>query len=202
MDAEEIRRLYLTVDAREAIPSSMRVVSKDHWFWRLLGTLIGIFADKQLFLERFVTTIGPVVAVPPQWLSSLQSEVPNIGHLRVLLHEARHIQQFRWFGLGIHPWVGVLPMALVYLLFPLPAGLAWGRYALEGDALKQELLLSRKEKLVQHPRVAFQTARHFAQQVSGPMYGYAWPKSWCEMGYENRAAAAEAEFEDWARVLP
>ena len=102
----------------------MKIVSKDHWFWRGMGRVL----MNPRFCTHMATTIGPVVAVPDAWIGRL-----FVDHRIMLKHEAVHIEQYRRLGLG-NEWLGILPMMVVYLLSPLPVGFSWGRWLLEREA--------------------------------------------------------------------
>jgi hypothetical protein len=129
------------------------------------------------FMTDYATTIGPIQAYPSDWTAFM---VEEIG-----IHESQHTRQCRWFGLGISPWIGLIPMALAYLLLPLPIGLAWCRYRLELNAeipfwkyllaqgMTEEALMRRVE--------------YTALGVSSSAYLYSVPRAWALWGYRRKA---------------
>lgn len=54
--------------------------------------------------------------------------------LSVLAHELIHVRQCRRMAFGLSPWLSLLPFLLLYLLFPLPIGIALCRAQLEIEA--------------------------------------------------------------------
>ena len=105
--------------------TKMRVVSKNHWFWKALGWIMGRLGNKT-FCTTYATTIGPIVAVPDGWMTRLDE------HKSTMIHERRHVTQYEWCGLG-NAWIGIIPMSIL-LVLPLPMGFAWGRWLIERDA--------------------------------------------------------------------
>ena len=66
------------------------------------------------------------------------------------------------------------PMALAYLLVPLPLGLAWCRARLEWEAYAEGLAVARElfgEAHVRDPGLR----AHVVGQFVGPAYGWMWP---------------------------
>lgn len=165
-----------------SIDKSIILTTKDSWFWKLLSWCLFIVTfskiKRERFLVDFATTIGPVMAFPVTWTTQQV--------MFVCIHESRHIKQFRYFGLGIHPWVGVLPMALVYLLFPIPVGLAYFRYRLELDADQFAWKYYLKKGAYTNEDVRSR-ASSFAVTVSSSSYGWSWPKSLAIKGFIKKA---------------
>lgn len=186
--------------ARSVSPA-IRLTTKDAWPWRVIAWALFLVTLGRLkrarFLEDFATTIGPIQAYPRAW--------PTLRD-RTVVHEGAHTLQFlaaAWFVpvLGWLRWwptwtafVGVLPMAVAYLLFPVPLLLAWGRYRLElaADARSWAWAL---EAGALDPAGVRQRARAFAETVSSWAYGRAWPRAWALRGFARRAEAVIAAFE-------
>jgi hypothetical protein len=183
--------------AQEIVPS-VRLTTKDGWFWRCVAWTLYLMSlgrvPRKRFLQDYATTIGPIHAYPRHW--------PQIP-LEVLVHEARHTHQFLvagwfvpvigWLGSSVRVWVGFLPMAIVYGIFPVPVFLAWGRFRLELDAES----FAWKWGLDRGRLSADQVRRRAiwaAQQVAGWMYLKAWPIKWATRAYVKRA---EQIISDW-----
>ena len=98
------------------------IVSKNHWFWKAIGFIL--FNKK--FCTTFASTIGPIIAVPDSWIGHLDA------HRITIEHEKRHVEQFKFWGLG-NAWLGIPAMALIYIL-PLPIFFAVGRWMIERQA--------------------------------------------------------------------
>lgn len=173
----------------QKIDSSVKLTTKDGKFWKFLSILLNIVTFSGIkeddFLVNFATTIGPIQAYPKEWTTASVE--------RILIHESRHTKQARWFGLGIHPWVGVLPMFLFYVLLFLPIGLAWFRYRLELDADKTywRYLL---EKGVSQIEI-YSRAKSFAKTVSSGSYGWSVPQKWAVWGFKRSVAKVIKDFE-------
>lgn len=152
---------------------SARIVEKRGWFWTALHWLVLLvtIGRNRTFLTGYLTTIGPWIGVPVGWDPNLPEHQP------VIAHERRHIRQQERAGLG-SALVGMVPWGLFWLLFPLPLGLAWGRYVLERDAYAEgfrvELVrvgswggdvAARRRELIDIG----------VEQLTTGAYGWAWP---------------------------
>lgn len=117
------------------------------------------------FLEQTATAIGPLHWYPENW-SDIEKD---------LYHEGRHTWQKRWlFGLGIHPWVGLIPFAIV-AVFVLPVFLTV-RFWLELDA--ESFALTRKHQTGSAPAYIFNEMKEFAEKLSSGDYIWAWRRKW------------------------
>lgn len=113
------------------------------------------------YLDGYHTTIGRRVYVTGDWESLGRDD-----RYLALLHERVHIRQFRRYTL-----VG---MALLYLLIPLPIGLAYFRARFEREAYAETIrgeAALRGAARVRDP--AFRN--HILDQFTGPAYGWMWP---------------------------
>lgn len=121
---EEFKKQAKTID------KSAKLYTKDNWFCRFMAWFLFIISAGQFkrerFLEDFATTIGNLVFIPKEW--------SEWSCKTTLIHECRHIRQFRYMGLGIHPMVGLPIAAIVYFLLLFPVLLAFGRLLMEYDA--------------------------------------------------------------------
>lgn len=107
-----------------------KIVFKTGWFWTALHYLVLIFTfgGNRRFKDGFITTLGPIIGVPESWDGQRLTE--GSRYEATILHELVHVSQFKWWGLG-SAWLGILPMAVWYLLFPLPVFFCWGRWQSE-----------------------------------------------------------------------
>lgn len=130
------------------------------------------------FLERTSTALGPLVFVPAS---------ADVEH--DLFHEGRHVRQMRWFGLGIHPWVGLVPFAVAAVLL-LPLGFTvrfWLELDAEAFALRRKMRTGSKASYVAHE------LEEFAGRLAGPGYAWAWlPSSWARRIGRRRAISVIA----------
>lgn len=174
------------LDSRKTIQSRLRMidksvilVSKDTLFWKILANILAFIRvmETEDFLKYYATTIGPIQAYPSDWDAFT---VEEIG-----IHESRHTLQARWFGLGISPWLGLIPMAVAYLLLPLPAVFAWVRYRLELDAEVQLW----KYILAQGMREEsfWRRVEYSALGVSSSHYFFSVPRAYALWGYKRKA---------------
>jgi len=174
-----LRKDHYTALARKIEPSC-RLTTKDGWFWKVLAVLLHALTFGKMsystFLEDYGTTIGPVIASPRAWTALSEG---------YLVHEATHAADMRKAGLWIHPWVGIVPFGLVYLLFIFPMGLAWARYRLELRAdtarWKHELSAGGTAATIRYH------AQRRGEALSGAPYAWAWP--WALEPYKQRAEA-------------
>ena len=105
----------------------MQVYAKDQkwtWLWRVIDALLYALTGGRMnsFYTGYVTTVGNRIFYPAGWNHGAVSREDYI----VLCHELRHVQQSEKYG--------TVGMALLYLLFPLPLGLAYFRYRFEREA--------------------------------------------------------------------
>jgi hypothetical protein len=113
------------------------------------------------YLDSFQTTIGRTVYVTPAW-DTLDPDERYV----TLRHEAIHIQQFRTFS--------VPGMFLLYVLLPLPMGLAWFRAYFEKAAYAESIRAAAEVWGAEFPRRA-DYRRHVIAQFTGASYGWMWP---------------------------
>jgi hypothetical protein len=142
----------------------VRVVRKStFWHQRLadLGLRLVTFNGQNRYLTHYVTTLGHTVYVPDDF-----DEWPAGHRYEILCHELCHVRQFERYG-----WTG---MILVYILFPLPLGLAYGRARLEWEAYAETLrAVAEVEGIAaaRDPALCDMIVRRF----TGPDYGWMWP---------------------------
>jgi hypothetical protein len=142
----------------------VRLVRKrDLWHQRAIAALLRAvtFGGMQTYLSDYVTTLGKTIYLPDGW-----DDTPAGRRWETLEHELVHVRQFERYG-----FVG---MAVLYLLVPVPMGLAWGRARLEWEAYRVTLrCIAELEGIdaARSPAVRDEIVRRF----TGPDYGYMWP---------------------------
>jgi hypothetical protein len=191
--------------ARE-LSDVIRLTTKDGRTWRVAAWFLLILSfgriTRRHFLENFASTVGPIQAYPRQ--------LPRLS-LPLIAHESRHTRQFLfagwfvpllgWLGRRVRVWVGLLPMALIYGLFPIPVFLAWGRFRLELDAEAYAWRMSLARGWMTPDEVRTQAFR-FAGLVSGWAYLKAWPAGWTRRACERAAEQITHEWESKAEDRP
>ena len=183
------RKEELQIEARK-IDLSVILTTKDTWFWRIIGRFLQVITFGKLtqdsFINHFATTFGPIQAYPSSWSYNFVRET--------ISHESRHTYQARICGCFIPiigwipqlaPYVGLLPMAIIYLLFPLPIGLAWARYRLELDACIREWEYYLTVEKWPSKSILW-WVNEDAKQISSSSYFWSIPYKWANWGY-NRA---------------
>jgi len=148
--------------ARE-IPG-FRVVRKDRSrFQRLIhGALVAItFGAQRSYLSSYQTTIGRTVYVTPDW-----DELPAAQRYVTMRHERIHLLQFRRYT--------TVGMAILYLLLPLPLGLAWFRARFEWEAYVEGMRAA--VEIFGRAHVESRAYRdHVVAQFTSGAYGWMWP---------------------------
>ena len=153
----------LCADLRREFPR-FAIVRKDHSPLQraiAIGLTIITAGQMRTYLDDFQTTIGSTVYVTPDWDSRVDDE-----RYVTMRHEAVHMRQFRQFTLP--------GMALLYLLLPLPMGLAWFRTRFEMAAYAEGIVAAAEiwgEAHVRDPRYRASVLRNF----TGAAYGWMWP---------------------------
>jgi hypothetical protein len=166
----------------KSFDKSIKLISKDNFISIFIAWFIFICSfkkfKKEKYLENFATTLGNFIFIPKNWTTQQAKNA--------LPHEARHVTQFRWFGLFIHPLLGLPIGFLIYLLFPIPIFLAFGRFLLELDAdiIKWKFLL--KNNMWAKEDVLW-SAKYRINSLSGADYFWCLPKSWVEKIYIKQA---------------
>lgn len=142
----------------------LRIVRKDRspLHRAIHNALIVItFGQMRSYLDSFQTTIGSTVYVTADW-----DDWPADRRYVTLRHEAIHLAQFRRLTLPV--------MALLYLLVPLPLGLAYFRARFEKEAYAESIRAAAEVWGPAYPRSA-EYRQHVIAQFLGPSYGWMWP---------------------------
>ncbi|HEY0194831.1 MAG TPA: hypothetical protein VGC42_27150 [Kofleriaceae bacterium] len=119
------------------------------------------FGRMTSYLDSFQTTIGKTVYVTPDW----DGLDPDDRYV-TLRHEAIHLRQFRSYSLPV--------MAVLYLVVPLPMGLAWFRAKFEKEAYAESIRAAAEVWGAAYPRRAGYR-RQIIEQFMGASYGWMWP---------------------------
>ncbi len=163
------------VTALRAEFPGFRIVRKDQsTFHKAIHyALIGLtFGRMRTYLDSFQTTIGRTVYVTADW----DDTDPDQRYV-TLRHEAVHLRQFRKFT--------VPGMALLYVLLPLPMGLAWFRAYFEKQAYAESIRAAAEVWGPAYPRRAAYR-EYVIGQFLGPSYGWMWPfRSQLERWYDH-----------------
>jgi len=166
------------------------IVKKQGWFWKTLHVIVAIitFGGNRNFLKGYYTTIGPWIGVPEGW------EKKRIqGRIAVLEHELEHIKQCAKCGFG-NPIVGLPLYTILYLLLPLPAGLAYFRWRFERAAyahgINEELKLMTGRERLKWRGVLIDRA---VKQLTTGLYAWTWPfpksaRAYFEKHVDDKAA--------------
>lgn len=138
------------------------------------------FGGMRRYLDGYQTTIGSTVYVTADW-----DDRPALERYVTLRHEAVHLRQFRRYTLP--------GMAVLYLLVPLPMGLAWCRAKLEQEAYAETIRAAAEVYGPNYPR-GTGYRRSIIDQFMGPSYGWMWPfRSRLERWYDRVLATLDRE---------
>ena len=159
----ESRYQALLDDIRKEFPGFRVVKKMDSRFQRMIGTALAVitFGGQNVYLTHYQTTIGQTVYVTPDW-----DDLPAAQRYITMRHELAHMRQFRRYTLP--------GMALLYLLVPLPLGLAWFRARFEWEGYAESIRATAEiygRHAVEDP--AFRA--NLIEQFTGPSYGWMWP---------------------------
>jgi hypothetical protein len=176
-----VNRYETLVEALRVEIPGFRIVRKDQSaFHRAIHyVLIGVtFGRMRSYLDSYQTTIGRTVYVTADW----DDTDPNQRYV-TMRHEAIHLRQFRRYTLP--------GMALLYVLLPMPLGLAWFRAYFEKQAYAESIRAAAEVWGPDYPRRP-SYRRHIIEQFVGPSYGWMWPfRSHLERWYDRVLATVE-----------
>jgi hypothetical protein len=159
-----VSRYDAYVEALRAEVPGFRIVRKDRSrLQRAIHYALCVLTLGRMrsYLDSFQTTIGRTVYVTADW-----DDWGDDERYVTLRHEAVHLRQFRAYTLP--------GMALLYVLLPLPVGLAWFRARFEKEAYAETIRAAAEVWGPDHPR-GDAYRRHIIDQFTGPTYGWMWP---------------------------
>jgi hypothetical protein len=157
-------RLDSLLDQIRADYPKVRIIPKpESRFQRGIARTLKIISFGQIkdYLDGYHTTVGNRIYVTGDW-----DQLSRNRRYLVLTHEMVHVRQFRRFTLPL--------MALLYVLLPLPVGLAWFRAHFEKQAYAEEIRAAAALYGVDHVRAA-EFRADIIGQFTGPAYGFMWP---------------------------
>lgn len=118
------------------------------------------FGNMNKFMTGFITTLGNKVYVPSSW-----DAYPLINKIEILRHERIHMKQAKKYGR--------LLFSFLYLMVPLPCGLAYFRKKFEMEAYEESIKTSYEylgEKTFSPEKKAF-----YISQFTSANYFWMWP---------------------------
>lgn len=146
---EEFPTFRLVFKDRSRLMKAIDVFLKVITLWRM-----------RAFMTSFTTTIGYTVYVARSSWDSMSPE----GRAAVLRHERVHMRQRRKYGMVLYTFL--------YLLFPLPGGLAYFRAKFEKEAYEETIRAAVDYGWdVSDPGFRSRMVSHF----TGPEYFWMWP---------------------------
>lgn len=155
----------LLAEIRQEFPR-FKIVSKSDsrlmWFIdRFLWCVT--FGMQCTFMTHYVSVVGYTVYVPRMWFTK-----SDIARMIVLRHERVHMRQRRAYTFPLY--------AFLYLLFPLPGGLAYFRALFEMEAYEETIratvdLVPSGAEIVRSPKAR----ARMIEQFIGPGYFWMWP---------------------------
>ena len=159
----EARYQALVRELREEFPRLRLLKKRDSASQRAIhvGLMIVTFGGMRGYLEDYQTTIGRTIYLTDDW-----DERDPRDRYCTLRHEAVHLRQFRRYTLP--------GMALLYVLLPLPLGLAWFRARFEREAYEESIRACAEVWGPDAPAQERYRA-HVIEQFVGPAYGWMWP---------------------------
>ena len=155
----------LITDIKQEFPKFRIVEKVDNPFQKLIGKLLYLitFGKMDDYLEGYFTTLGQRIYVPPSW----HKRSPEDRYI-VMCHERVHMRQFRKFT-----WPG---MTLLYLLVPLPMGLAYFRARFEREAYAETIRATAEVYDIDYVQKEWFRG-HIIRQFTSASYGWMWPFS-------------------------
>ncbi|HEY5920368.1 MAG TPA: hypothetical protein VIV11_01800 [Kofleriaceae bacterium] len=157
-------RYTALVEALQTEIPGFRIVRKDQSpLHRAIhyALMLVTFGRMRSYLDSYQTTIRKTVYVTSDW-----DDWSADRRYVTLRHEAIHLRQFRKLTLPV--------MAIIYVLLPLPMGLAYGRAKLEQEAYAESIRAAAEVWGCDYPR-RDEYRKHIIDQFVGPTYGWMWP---------------------------
>lgn len=139
-----------------------------------VAVMIVTFGAMRTYLTRYHTVLFGVLWVPDAW-----DEMSDDARYVLLRHERVHLEQ--------RARMGDVVMAVRYLSWPLPLGLAWGRARIEWEAYVETI---RATDEVFGRRRAEALEDEIVRRFTSADYGWMWPFATQVRGWFREAVAA------------
>lgn len=135
--------------------------------------LIVTFGTQRVFMTNYITTIRHTVYVPNDWATWTDP-----SKVAILRHERVHMRQAKKYTFPL--------FMFIYLFFPLPFFLAWGRARLEMEAYTESM---RAVVDINGPAILDDPKykKSITDQFTTGMYGWMWPFSSVVSGWYDAA---------------
>ncbi|MGE5187302.1 MAG: hypothetical protein ACM31C_34880 [Acidobacteriota bacterium] len=153
----------LVASLREEIPGFRIVHKHESRLHRAIDVALRVVTLGRMreYLDSYQTTIGKTVYVTRDW----NDWDPDRRYV-TLRHEAVHLRQFRRLTLPV--------MAVLYVLLPLPMGLAYFRARFEMEAYEETLRASAEVYGIGYAGGS-ELRDHVIEQFVSASYGWMWP---------------------------
>lgn len=173
----------LMAEISAEFPDFKVLMKEDSRLMKAIDTFLKVitFGGMKSFLTDYITTIGYTVYFP----KDVWGDPDPFGNIVTLRHERVHMRQRRKYGMFL--------FTLLYVLLPLPGGLAYFRMKFEREAYSESILAV--AELSFNPETTRDKARRetIITGFTGPSYFYMWPfRKPIEAWYDETAAAAIA----------
>lgn len=182
MGSAEISRYEaLLAEMKEEFPRFRLIYKRQSAFQKLIHNALKVvtFGQMKTYLSQYHTTLGQRIYVPDHW-----DDTSDDSRYVTLCHERIHMRQFRKFT-----WPG---MTILYLLFPLPMGLAYFRARFEMEAYAESVRAAAEVWGAAHVRDP-DYKEYLLSQFTSPSYGWMWPfRTQLERWYQRALADAGA----------
>jgi hypothetical protein len=183
MDSLEITRYEsLLSELKEEFPRFRLIHKSQSKFQKLIHNALKVvtFGQMRTYLSQYHTTLGQHIYVPDSW-----EEMSENSRYVTLCHERIHMRQFRTFT-----WPG---MTLLYLLVPLPMGIAYFRARFEMEAYAESIRAG-AEVWGDDYVLGDEYKKYLLSQFTGASYGWMWPfPAKIERWYQRALVAAGIE---------
>ena len=153
----------LVEQLKREIPGFRILPKQDSWMHRFIHRFLIVvtFGKMRDYMSSYYTTIRKTIYVTSDW-----EERDKDDRYLTLRHEAVHLRQFRrWTTPG---------MGVLYVLFPLPMGLAWCRAAFEKAAYAETIRATAELRGIDAVRDP-DFREDILTEFLGASYGWMWP---------------------------
>lgn len=163
MVCEGCSYLELRSAIRAEFPKYELVWKRNSKLMRVIDVLLTVLSlgKMRTFLSGFITTIGFTVYVPESW-----ADMTDQQRCVILRHERVHMRQRVRYGMAL--------FSFLYVLFPLPGGLAYFRTKFERSAYEESVRATAEYYGNGFVR-SYKFRCYILGQFSGPSYLWMWP---------------------------